>query len=452
MKNIIKNFFLCLSLVAAFTACQEELTTDLTAVTNIEWEGTSGGAIITYTAPQNNNLQYIRADYVNSLNEKVFNVCSIYDHRIEVSGLMDENLTYPVTLTSIDKNGAESPVAVVNVQPLRSYVNIVRDNITFSPIMGGLYVTWTNPSGAATGGKPVHVSVTYDTPLGPVTRYISSSQENVEINIRNIDPGDYKFTYTIEDSVGNRADTGDGFEFTIPEEITIPKYTEDENGYRTYIWELVSDLTTIREVYENRNAAVFDGVVDECLNAGDNSYAGTNADQYESGQLQWDTENLDLVIDMHQVVQISRVRAWQRAYWYGWDDIACQWLVDGYSVTENYYHPENLRSFKLFGSMDMQEWFLIEHCDIATNTTAGPLPVTKVYTDAEYPDRNGGYDYTGPDEESLQIGREGHLWEFKTLSPSCRYLRIRFTSNWDKSKRTVSGLSEITIYGGIVEE
>ena len=452
MKNIIKSIFLFLYLALAFTGCQEELTTDLTAVSNIEWEAVSGGAIITYTAPKDNDLQYIRADYVNSLDEAVFNVCSIYDHRIEISGLMDENKEYPVTLTAIDKNGASSPVAVIKVRPSRAYINIVKDNISFSPIMGGVLVSWHNPSGAVTGGKPVHVSLSFNTALGPETRYISSSQENVAINVRNIEPGDYSFTYTIEDNVGNKADIKEGFEMNIQEEVTIPKYTEDENGYRTYIWELVPELTTVKEIWEFKNASVFDGVIDRRESAGDNSYAGTDASQYSPGQLQWDTDQLDIVIDLHQTVTISRLRAWQRAYWYEWDDIACKWCVDGWCYTEYYYQPQNLKSFKLFGSMDKEEWFLIEHCDISTNTTAGPLPINKTYTDAEYPDRNGGYDFWGPNEESLQIGREGHLWELQTLSPKCRYLRIRFTSNWDKSKRQVSGLSEIEIYGGIVSE
>lgn len=446
MKNIIKSLLLCALSALFFSSCQKELTTDLTAVTDITWEATSGGAIITYTAPKNNNLQYIRADYVNDLGNAVFNVCSVYDRKIEVSGLMDETKSYPITLTSIDKNGASSPVATVMVTPSRPYINIVKDNISFSPIMGGLYITWTNPSGATTGGKPVHVTVTYDTPAGPVTRYLSSSQENVEINIRNIDPGDYNFTYTIEDNVGNKAKIDSGFDCTIPEEITIPKYTEDENGYRTYIWELVPELTTVREVWENRNAAIFDGEIDDKGDANDNSYAGTNADQYGDGQLHWDSEDLDIVVDMHQTVQISRVRAWQRAYFYGWDDMRRQWHEDGWSHTESYYQPTNLKSFKLFGSMDKEEWFLIEHCDIATNTTAGPLPDHVFWTDAD------GWESWGPSEECLQIGREGHLWEFKTLSPKCRYFRIRFTSNWDKSKREVSGLSELTIYGGIVSD
>lgn len=452
MKNIIKSISLCLMAGLFFTACQQEPITDLTAVTDVQWEAVSGGAIITYTAPKNNNLQYIRADYVNDMGNAVFNVCSIYDHRIEIGGLMDENKTYPVTITAIDKNGASSPVTTINVTPSRAYINIVKDNISFAPIMGGIYVTWTNPSGAVTGGKPVHVSITYDTPAGPVTRYISSAQENVAINIRNIDPGNYTFTYTIEDNVGNKADVTEGFEFDIQEEVTIPKYTEDENGYRTYIWELVPELTTLREVWENKNSAVFDGVIDKGTDANDNSYAGTHADQYDDGQLHWDSDQLDIVIDMHQTVTISRMRAWTRAYWYGWDDIYCKWHEDGWSHTEYYYQPQNLKSFKIFGSMDKQEWFLIEHCDISKNTTAGPLPVNKTYTDAEYPGRDGGYDFWGPNEESLQIGREGHLWELQSLSPKCRYLRIRFTANWDMSKREASGLSEIEIYGGIVTE
>lgn len=452
MKNIIKSLLLCALSALFFSSCQKELTTDLTAVTDITWEATSGGAIITYTAPKNNNLQYIRADYVNDLGNAVFNVCSVYDRKIEVTGLMDENKTYPIEISAIDKNGASSPVKTIMVTPTRSYINIVKDNIKFAPIMGGIFVSWTNPSGAVTGGKPVHVSVSYDTPAGPVTRYISSAQEEVAINIRNIDPGQYNFTYTIEDNVGNKADIKEGFAFDIQEEVTIPKFTEDENGYRTYIWEIVPELTTIKEVWEFKNAAIFDGVIDKKESASDNSYAGTDAGQYASGQLQWDSDQLDIVIDLHQTVTISRLRAWQRAYWYEWDDIACKWCTEGYCYTEYYYQPQNLKSFKVFGSMDKEEWFLIEHCDIATNTTAGPLPVNKTYTDAEYPDRNGGYDFWGPNEESLQIGREGHLWELQSLSPNCRYLRIRFTSNWDKSKRQVSGLSEIEIYGGIVSE
>jgi len=451
MKKIFVILLSAALSAAVFTACEQEPVTDLAAVTNISWTPVSGGAIITYTAPQNNNLQYVRADYVNSLGKAVFNVCSIYEHQIEITGLMDETKQYPVTLTAIDKNGGKSPIQTIMVTPSRSYVNIVADNIDFSPIMGGVLVTWHNPSGAVTGGKPIHVAVTFDTSSGPETRYISSSQEDVAINIRNIDPGHHTFTYTIEDQVGNKADTGNGFEFDIMEEIVIPKYTDDENGYRTYIWELVPELTTLNEVYENKNSAVFDGVVDKCGNAGDNSYAGTNAD-VSGGQLLWDTDQMDIVIDMHQTINISRIRAWQRAYWYGWDDIACRWLTGGYSVTEYYYQPENIKSFKLFGSMDKEEWFLIEHCDIATNTSAGPLPVNKVYTDAEYPDRNGGYDFNGPNEESLQIGREGHLWELQKLSPACRYIRIRITSNWDLSKRQVSGLSEIELYGGIVSQ
>ncbi len=451
MKTNIKHILLALACAAAFQACVREPSTDLGKVTDVQWEPVSGGAVITYTAPVNNNLQYVKASYVNSAGKSVFNVCSIYDCRIEVSGLLDENRQYPVELVCIDKNGAESPVETVMVTPSRAYINIVKDNIEFSPIMGGISVTWHNPSGALTGGKPVHVAVTYDSELGPETRYISSSQEDVFINIRNISPGHHSFTYSIEDQSGNKADVGTGFEFEIMEEVTIPKYTEDEDGYKTFIWELVPELTTLKEVYENSNAAVFDGVIDTAASGTDNSYAGTNADA-SGGQLKWDTDQMDIVIDMHQVVNISRIRAWQRAYWYGWDDIKCVWLTSGISQTEYYYEPENIRSFKLFGSMDMSDWFLIEHCDIAVNTTEGPLPVNKVYSDSDYPDRNGGYDFTGPDEESLQIGREGHLWELQKLSPDCRYIRIRITSNWDLSKRTASGLSEIELYGGIVSD
>jgi hypothetical protein len=57
-----------------------------------------------------------------------------------------------------------------------------------------------------------------------------------------------------------------------------------------------------------------------------------------------------------------------------------------------------------------------------------------------------------PNQASYDAALEGHLWELDTMSPEVRYIRIRFTSNWDTSKGSCSGLSEITFYGGIIEE
>ena len=454
MKNIRILTLLSVLLLAA--GCAEKLPEcTLGEVTNISWEPTSGGAIITFTAPQDNSLLYVKASYTNSLGEDVYNVCSVYDNKIEIDGLIDETKKYPVRISAIDKNGGESPVTTIEVTPGRAYLNIVSDNVTLSTIIGGLKVQWTNPCGAASGGKTVHMILTYSTDDGEETRYVSSSQENVEVNVRGLSPGDHSVSYSLEDQAGNKLAATSPKTFSIMEELDVPKYIDDENGYRTYIWTLVEDQTTLREVWENRNAAVFDGVIDTASSADDNSYAGTEASEAGYGStLPWDTDQMDIVIDMHQVINISRIKAWQRAYWYGWDDIGYWWSTDGTCITEYYYCWQNLKSFKLFGSMDAQDWFLIQNCDIATNTVDGPLPTNKTWTNDDEPRHSNGADYEhyGPTNESREIGRAGHVWELASLSPDVRYLRIRFTSNWDTSKTECSGLSEINIYGGLVEK
>lgn len=454
-KSFILAMIMCSFLFTLSSCSDDDNKTSLTAVTNVEYTPTMGGAIITFTAPKNNDLLYIKAVYTNSLGKEVFNVTSIYNNKIEIEGLTDETKTYPVSIYAVDKKGGESPVTTINVQPGRSYINMIKDDITIDPIVGGLEVSWVNPAGSDelttdNPGKTIYVCLTLTDPSGKVsTRYLSSQAEHASVKLRGLDPGEYTLTYQIEDFQGNKTDLSQSMTRSVLEEIIIPKYTEDENGYRTYLWTLVEDQTTLKEVYENKNAAIFDGVVDDKDKANDNSYAGTNADQYGTS-LPWETDQMDIVIDMHQTVNISRVRAWQRAHLYGWSPYAQDWRTDGTSYDYDYYQPDNLREFALYGSTDAVNWFLIQDCDIATNSTAGKLPITGA-RDEQW----NGHDITAstgmPTQESYNYAIEGHLWELEKMSGPTRYIRVRFLKNWDMAQRTVSGLSELTLYGAVLE-
>lgn len=426
----------------------------LSAVTDVTYEPTMGGAIIKFKAPESNDLLYIKAVYTNSLGNEVYNITSIYNSQIEIEGLNDENKIYPVRLYAIDKEGKSSPVANIDVSPSRSYINIIADSLKITPIVGGIELQWYNPVGSDTitqenPGKTVYVDVTYTDPDGKEqTRFVASQNKNVKVKMRGLEPGQYTFTYQVEDFQGNKTDVSQPITRTVSEEVIIPKYFEDADGYRTYVWTLVDSLTTLKEVYENRNAAIFDGVVDDKDKADDNSYAGTNGAQYGgNGTLPWGTNQLDIVVDLHQVVNISRVRAWQRAHFYGWSPYAQDWRTDGTSYDYDYYQSDNLKRFAVYGSMDAQNWFLIQDCDIAKNSTGGALPQFATREEAW----NGHTGVWMPTQQSYNYALDGHLWELDNMSPDTRYIRVRFLENWDMSKRTVSGLSELTLYGGIIK-
>lgn len=461
--DYLKRLALFLSvLLLCLASCKDDDNmSSLGAVTDISWTPTSGGAIITFTAPKSNELLYVKATYTNSLGEEVFNVVSIYDNKIEVNGLADESKEYPIAISAIDKDGKESPVETIKIKPGRSYINIINDNLQIIEIVGGVELRWTNPSGEdnGAGGKAVYVTLNYTDGDGIKTRYLSSAKETTKVKVRGITPGTHKFSFIVEDMMGNKTSESPQIEYNIKEEVTIPKYKDDENGYRTYIWTLVDDQTTLKEKWENTNRAVFDGVIDnkdikevitDAFGSYDQSYAGTEKAEY-GNSWPWDTDKMDIVIDLHQTINISRIRAWQRAHWYGWSNYAQHWSTDGTSKDYFYYEPENLKSFKVFGSMNTQEWFLIQDCDIATNTDQGPLPVRENRTVYSF-EQKADWTTWMPNQASYDAALEGHLWELDTMSPEVRYIRIRFTSNWDSSKGSCSGLSEITLYGGIIEE
>ncbi len=446
-------------------SCSDDDDTSLTPVTNVSYEPTMGGAIITYTAPANNDLLYVKAAYTNSQGERVFRSSSIYDNKIEIEGLADETKTYPVAITAVDKWGGETSAVTINVQPGRSYINIIKDNLEIHPLCGGLVLVWENPAGVQTAsdavsnpGKQVYVVVDYTDADGVTrTRYLSSKQKNATAKVRGLFAGKYQVNYHVEDTSGNKTEQSSTITCDVPAETEFKKFVEREdpvNGLvKDFIWKLVPKLTTLQEAWEYRNAAIFDGIVNVSTDASTQSYAGTDCDNSSvtyGAAIPWDTEQVDIVVDLNQVVSISRMKGWQRAFKYGAQPYAGgDEMTSGVSKDYDYYQPDNLKRFKVFGSMTLNEedWFLIQDCDIATNTTnfQGTLP--QYWTNPEW---YGNTNVYMPTNESYAIAEEGHEWELNEMTDSVRYIRVRFVENWDLSKRGVSGLSEINLYGSVL--
>lgn len=471
MKYLNRFTNSCLLLLAtiivtgSLSACKDDDDTQLTMVTNLSYEPTMGGAIISFTPPANNDLLYVKAAYVNSTGKSVFRSTSIYSKTIEIDGLADENKTYPVRVSAVDKWGGETEAAVIYVQPGRSYINIIKDNLEIHPMCGGLSVVWENPAGVETvsesadnPGKTVYVVVDYTDANGTTfTRYLSSKMKQAKTRVRGLFAGLYNVSFHVEDVAGNRTEQSTATLFDVPAETEFTKFVEREdpiNGLvKDYVWKLVPSLTTLQEAWEFKNSAIFDGVINIIGDANTRSYCGTDCDASTvtyGGTIPWDTEQVDIVIDLNQIVSIARLKAWQRAYHYGEQPYAGgDQMNDGVSKDYDFYQPTNLKHFKVFGSATLDEsgWFLIQDCDIATNTTnfQGTLP--QYWSNPEW---YGNTNVYMPTNESYAVAIEGHEWELNEMTEPVRYIRVRLVENWDLAKRTVSGLSELSLYGSVI--
>lgn len=460
--SIISKSLLVVIACCMAMGCNDDNETSLTAVTNVTYEPTMGGAIISYTAPSNNDLLYINASYTNSIGKEVFKSSTIYSNRIEIDGLADETKEYEVAISAVDKWGGKTDPVVIKVKPGKSYINIIKENLELSSMCGGLSVAWENPAGlestenvsVSNTGKPVYVVIDYTDAAGVTrTRYLTSRMKHASTKIRGLFEGNYKVSYHVEDFSGNKTAQSAPTTINVPAETEFSKYliTEDPQAgsLKTFIWTLVPKLTTLQEAWEYKNAAVFDGIIDSNTKNTRN-YCGTDCDNENvtyGSAIPWDTDQVDIVLDLHQVVSISRLKAWQRCFKYGDQPYSGGNQTDGISDDYDYYQPDNIKRFKVFGSMTLNEedWFLIKDCDIATNTTAGALPV--YWTNPDY----FGKEVYMPNNESYAAAIEGHEWELDEMTQPVRYIRIRMVENWDTSKRSMSGISEINLYGELIK-
>ncbi len=115
-------------------------------VTNVTWEATPGGAILSYTLPMDPDLSYVKAVYeVNGVTRDV--IASQYNTSLTIDGLpnMDQR---NVQIFCYDKmNNASAPYSV-DIIPEESPVQVMRNSLEHEMGFGGFTVRYKNPSRA----------------------------------------------------------------------------------------------------------------------------------------------------------------------------------------------------------------------------------------------------------------------------------------------------------------
>ena len=354
---------------------------------------TSGGGIIYYNLPADNDILFVRADYKNAQGDEVYRVSSKQNDSIEISGLIDSS---PVTvnLSVYDTSQNQSEVVSVDFSPNRSFIFDVLESLEITPDLGGVRVNWTNDE-----EKTVFIYVYITASSGEEEiRILSSSNQNGARFVRGLAAEEQNFRIKVEDFDGNTTPDIDFGTYTPLFEEKIDKTS----------WRLVSSLSVNGDAWEGQTVNFWDDIVDTVSTNSDNSYFIIYR-SLNGGVLRWP---LDIVIDLNKTVKINRFKVWQRAFWY-----------NGPENTAYYYQAENLRSFDIYVSNDRIEWELLGNFDIGDPSDgSGNIP-----------------------DEKIDEAAQGHDFNLDDVSPEFRYFKFSITANYG-SDTYVHG-SEISLFG-----
>ncbi|MEA4850553.1 MAG: DUF4959 domain-containing protein [Paludibacter sp.] len=397
MKN--KYIYILLLAAFAFTACNEEVldTTAPGKVTDISYTPTNGGAILTFTAPDDDDLLYVKAVYTNSLGKEVFKVTSHYGDSIEIDGFK-EATPQKIKLYAVDRSNNHSEPAEIEVTPMKSFIYLVQESVQLKEQLGGVWITWENPD-----RKTVFVYVNFSKAGKTYERILSSALSDPVLMIRGLDPEEYSFSVTVEDFNGNKTDKMDVGTYKPLLEQKIDKST----------WKVLQNLSVDGDKWEGTLASFWDDVVDTKESGSDNSYFIINRDD-NGGMLKWP---LDIVVDLNKTVVINRFVVWQRAFAY------VNAEQNGVSTDYYYYKEENMKSFSVSVSTDKLTWTSLGNFDIGD-----PRDAAGVISPAKY-------------KEAI----DGHEFNLESVSQPFRYMKFSVLSNYG-SETNVYG-SEITLYG-----
>lgn len=423
ITKIISIFIFSLGLIA----CNEKDVDNVpapAAVTDLSYVKTNGGAIISYKTPEDKQLSFVKAKYINSQQKEVLKVSSRYDNQIEVDGFVDLN-PHTIRLYSVGHNGKESAAAEIEIVPDTSYIDLIKESISFEPILGGVRATWYTPT-----NKTVFIYVDYSDGENEYQRILSSSlQDTVKMNIKGLDPVEYSFSVTVEDFSNNRTNKMEKGKFTPMPETKLSKAN----------WKVITALSANGTSSEGKTESFIDDVIDLRESGTDNSYFIIHRNN-NGGALMFFNEfivkngnPLMMVVDMGKEVMISRFVCWQRAFDYPNRILDASGNNTGVSSTYAYYKDDNLKSFLFYATNKLSDittqnvWDKsIMHCDFGGPFDDGFVPQSKI-------------------QEAIN----GHEFELPEMMGPYRYFVMGLTATYGSEIQAC--FSEISLYGIEVE-
>ncbi len=171
-------------------------------VSNVKVENTPGGAILTFSLPQDEDLLYVKAVY--SLKEGIMSESrsSLYSDTLRVAGFGDQNPRI-VKLIAVDRSRNESTSVEATINPLEPAVTTIGTTLNLVADFGGVHGFWVNPGRAEI--SVVVLKEDNNKEYVPIQTFYSS-MENGEGAKRGMDTIVGNFALYVQDRWENRSE------------------------------------------------------------------------------------------------------------------------------------------------------------------------------------------------------------------------------------------------------
>ncbi|NSL90380.1 DUF5000 domain-containing lipoprotein [Chitinophaga solisilvae] len=408
MKNIKSFLSGCLLSAVVLYACKSDVigpvSTDKTPPNPVMQPvavGQPGAAEISYTLPDDQQLSYVRAEFViNGVKKEAKS--SFYKRSVRVEGFGD-TLEHTVTLYTVSRSEVSSLPVQVKVKPLPPAIWNVRNSIRAAEAFGGLQVEFTNPD----RGKIVVGTLLWD-PVQKEWRLINNfyfGLDSGRFTVRGLRPVKQLFGIFIKDRWDNRSDT-------LKTELT-PIYEEQLDREK-----FVSMLKKKVPIPQVPPLPKTPGVkVQEPTNLSswpiENMWNGIVGNEgYHT------TENKDvpifIPIDLGVKAMISRYKIWQRQ-------------------SDYIFNHGNPHEWELWGTNtpnDVNSWIKLDH---QVMEKPSGLPLGQKTT------------------EDVDLAAAGQEYELPAGTPAVRYVAWKHIDSWAAQGGIIGHLhiSEIAFWGQI---
>lgn len=400
MKRYFLNTVVFLMISAIIISCSEDQVGQTptnkippSPLKNVKITPTNGGAYITYTLPNEEDISYVKCSFEYNGKKRVAR-SSIYQNWLIVDGI-GAVVPIELTLVLVNNSEVESTPYIEKFTPLDPPMDAILKSFTVEPTFGGIKVRWENPSREMAG---ISFLAENDNGVLELQDLLYTMMPEGEKSIRGFNTDKRRFALSIVDKFENLSDT------VFFEEIPLYEAKLDKKLFGTVY--LFGEDTQIRG--DNRELfRIWDDIADD-----------DNAIWHSSDDFVFLPQRF--TIDLGQESQLTRFVIWGRGGDY-------------------HYSQHNPRIFDVWGT-DELKWDRTDHI-YGTNEWKADW---HLLAQCEMIKPSGSAMGTNTAED-IAAAIAGFEFEFSQDVPKTRYVRFEVHETWGKT--ATLHVAEISVYG-----